>query len=165
MADLYDKPSEKGSATHEAAHAIAHLALNLPGKLEYIHIDNRPPHWSGHTEINRPASSEPTAPQGLDCVKQCLVGAQAEMRVDNDWPIAESGAQDDYEKAKRYAAYFGIDEDLASWEHAACRLVDERWQAIETVADALMHQRLIDCKKTLCASEVGRLMREAGEAT
>src|SRR5437867_3387206 len=63
----YTKPSLEAVAHHESAHAVAHLLLGLPGQLQYIEADDQPPR-GGHTEIDRPATSNPTAAQVHDCI-------------------------------------------------------------------------------------------------
>ena len=143
MSEPYSKPSSSAVAHHEAAHAVAHIVLGLPGKLEYIELDDQEPR-GGRTEIDRPDWTPPLPNQVIDCIVQALVGAAAEAKIDGDWGIAQSGAEKDYEDAKGYAYHFEIPEDLQSWEAKASVFVGEHWQQIQTVAAKLLAQQPIE---------------------
>ena len=146
----------RATAFHEAAHAVAHLRLRLPGKLQWISLeDDAVP--AGHTEIERPRECDPTSDRAFDCITQQLVGAQAEFKITGEWPTALSGAADDYRDAKAYARCFGLiptktdppPKMWEAWQEQAGQFTTEHWRAITRIAEALLAKPTQDGKKIL----------------
>jgi hypothetical protein len=157
MSGRYTKPTLCAVAHHEAAHAVAHILLRLPGELKYIDADDQPPR-GGHTEINRPPATPPTGAQAPDCILQQLVGAPAEFRIDGDGPGARSGADDDYDKAGGYARHFGVPDAWSDWEREAAMFVAAHWETIASVASALLAEPLRDHKLRLSADRIREIV-------
>ena len=131
--------------------------LQLPGELEYIEADDQSPR-GGHTEIYRSETTRPTPAQAQDCIVQNLVGATAEFRIDRDWLGAQSGASDDYDKARGYARHFGITENWSCWEEGARHFVSEHWSMIAAVASALLAEPRDGFKLRLSADRIREIV-------
>ena len=138
--DLYAIPSLEGVSHHEAAHAVAHIRLDLPGRVDFLRADDKKPR-GGTTRYSIPESASFSKPDGRNKIVQCLVGAYAEAEVDKELPTAISGAADDSAIARSCIKIFGIDGTQDQWENRASSFVKDNWEAIAKVANALLAEQ------------------------
>jgi hypothetical protein len=122
---------------HEAGHAVALVVFDLLLHEIEIGVDGR---GSSH---GLTYGDVPPADQIDDVMVTCLAGGSAELRLLHQWGwpqrVAESharaGAQTDMANAAALERRTGLSLDEA--EREAVDLVDEYWDAIEEVAEAI----------------------------